>query len=86
MFGQGFQRQADLVEHFVEQVGLVLKVPVDRTARYTGMPGDVLQAGMGDPAFEEQLLGSREDGVAGFLRIFFGSAHGDPGDKTGLRS
>jgi len=69
----------------VEQVGLVLEVPVNRAARYTGMPGNVLQAGVGDPAFEEQLFGRREDGVAGFLRVFFGSAHGDPGVETGLR-
>jgi hypothetical protein len=42
------------------------------------MPGDLLEAGMGDPTLEEQLFRSSEDGVAGFLRVFFGSTHGDP--------
>jgi len=50
------QRQGDPVHHRVEQVGLVLEVPVDCTAGGAGGRGDVLQRGARDALGLEQTL------------------------------
>ena len=75
--GQLFGRQAHLAEQFVEQMGLVLEMPVHRAAGHAGGLGDLLQGAVRHPFFQEQQLGRGEDRGAGLLGLFFGSAHGD---------
>ena len=42
---RAFQRQGDAFHHGVEQIGLVLEVPVDGAARGAGRDGDVVERG-----------------------------------------
>ncbi len=82
--GELLRRQAYLVEHLVEQVGLVLEVPVDGATGHPGGPGDLFQAGMGHALFQEQFLGGQEDGRTGFFRIFLCASHAVLGSRIGL--
>lgn len=73
--GELLPARTDLVEHFVEQMALVLEVPVDRTPRHATGAGDLLEAGMGHAVAQKQLLGGGEDVFAGLFGISLGSTH-----------
>ena len=71
------QRQGDALHHGVDQIGLVLEMPIYRAACCAGALGDVLQACARYALLLEQVLGSIQQFVARFLRFFFGSTdHG----------
>ncbi|MNP38221.1 hypothetical protein D3C76_1317180 [compost metagenome] len=67
--------QAHLGQHLVEQVGLVLEMPVDRATGHAGGAGDLFEGGVGHAIFEEKVLGGVKDRATGFLGFFFRSAH-----------
>ena len=73
--GELFGRQAYAVEHLVEQVGLVLEVPVQCPARHPGRPGDLLQRGVCHPLSQKQLFGGLQQLLAGLLGLLFGTTH-----------
>jgi len=60
----------------VEQVRLVLEVPVHGAARHASVARDLIETGVGYSLVQKQPLGGGEDGDAGLLGFFFGSAHG----------
>src|SRR5450830_1313948 len=68
-----FHGQSDPFHHGVEQVGLVLEMPIDGTAAGACMPGDVLQTGARHALRLKQMFGRIQQLVAGFQRFFFGS-------------
>ena len=74
--GHLFRRQAHLVEHFVEQVSLVLEMPVHRATRHASVTGDLVEAGVRHALVEKQSLGGGEQGDSGLFGVFFGSSHG----------
>ncbi|MOA17062.1 hypothetical protein D3C78_1373040 [compost metagenome] len=71
-----------MLEHGLEQVGLVLEVPVERAAGHAGGAGDLLKGGVGHALFEKQLFGGSQQGAARLLGFFFGAAHPVPRAKT----
>ena len=75
-FSQLLRRKTHLIEHGIEQVGLVGKVPIHRTARDAGVSGDMFEAAVGNAFLQKQRFSGLQDGNAGFLGFFFGSAHG----------
>jgi hypothetical protein len=66
-----FHGQCDPFHHGVEQVRLVLEMPVHRAARGAGPPRDVLQAGARHPLALKQVLGRIQQLVAGGQSFFF---------------
>jgi hypothetical protein len=72
-----FQRHAGALHHRVEEVGLVLEVPVDGTPGDFGGLRDVVKRGAGDAAALEQQFRRIEDAVAGGEGVFFGTANHD---------
>ncbi|MNJ53514.1 hypothetical protein D3C77_489050 [compost metagenome] len=83
-FSQLLGGQAHLVEHGVEQVRLVFKVPIHRAPGHAGRTGNVFQAGVGNAFFQKQYFGRGENGGTGFFSIFFGAAHSMFWGKPGL--
>ena len=71
-----FQRKRDTLHHGVEEIGLVLEVPVHRASGHAGRLRHVLQRGPRDALECKQVLGRINQCGAGLLCIFFGSAHG----------
>ncbi|GAP35502.1 hypothetical protein ISF6_1275 [Piscinibacter sakaiensis] len=67
-------RQGHAHHHRVEEVGLVLEVPVDRAAADAGRGRDLVQRGARDPALVEHAFGGVEQQVAGGARLFLGAA------------
>jgi len=70
-----FHREHGTVHHGVEQIGLVLEVPVHRASGHAGRLRHVLQRGPRDALECKQVLGRINQCGAGLLCIFFGSAH-----------
>ncbi|MOA38379.1 hypothetical protein D3C78_1600570 [compost metagenome] len=73
---QLLRRQAHLVEQIVEQVSLVLEVPVHRAARHPRRLGDLFEAGIRHPLLQEQTFRRIQNPLTGFFGIFFCSSHG----------
>ncbi|EEF25511.1 conserved hypothetical protein, partial [Ricinus communis] len=65
-----FLRQADLAVQRGQDLGLVLEMPVDRTARYACALGNLFEARAADAVFIEDLGGGCEDFLAGLGGIF----------------
>ncbi|MOA69643.1 hypothetical protein D3C78_1979480 [compost metagenome] len=57
-------------------MGLVLEVPVHRATGDPGRLGDLFQGAVGHALFQKQLFCGQQNGAAGLLGLFFGSAHG----------
>lgn len=72
-----FEGQRRARHHGVEQVGLVLEVPVDRPSRDPGFARNVLQRGARHALPREQGFGGIEQGLAGLEGVFLGAAHGN---------
>ena len=61
---QLLEGHAHPAEHRLEEVRLVLEVPVDGASRHARVTGDLLQGGAGHALLEEHLLGGVEQGLA----------------------
>ncbi|KAF1853837.1 hypothetical protein Lal_00007103 [Lupinus albus] len=71
-FQHRFHGQAHAFTHGVEQVALVLEMPVDGPARDLSGLGHIGQRGLRDAALMEHLLGRIEDAGTRFQRFFLG--------------
>ncbi|MOA37465.1 hypothetical protein D3C78_1590560 [compost metagenome] len=67
-------------QHGLDQLGLVVEVPIDGAAGNPRQLGDIRQGGTRNPALVEGLFRSFENLCAGFLGFFFGST--DHGSTT----
>lgn len=59
----------------MEQVRLVVEMPVDGSTSHAGLAGYLFQGGVRDALGEEQLFGGGEYAAPGFLCVLFGSSH-----------
>ncbi|MCY1183797.1 hypothetical protein D9M73_244450 [compost metagenome] len=73
---QLFRRQAHLVEQVVEQMSLVLEVPIHCSARHPRRLGDLFEAGVRHSPLEEQSFRRIQNRLTSFFGIFFCSSHG----------
>jgi hypothetical protein len=74
--GEGvFQRQDDTLHHGVEEVGLVLEVPVDGTTGQAGSLGDVVQGGARNTLLLKDLLCRVQNVATGDEGVFFRAAN-----------
>src|SRR5690606_32775864 len=86
LLDQLVERQAHPHGQRVEDVGLVAEVPVDGAAGHAGMPGDLLERGIGVAALEQHLLGGIEQELAGGARLgACPPGHGDTISTTYMR-
>ncbi|MDQ7972818.1 MAG: hypothetical protein REJ24_09650 [Rhodocyclaceae bacterium] len=69
--------QGHALHHGVEQVGLVLEVPVDGAARGAGLLRDLLQRGLRDALRLKQDLGSIQQAMPGGEGLFLGATNHD---------
>ena len=74
--GHLFRGQANLVEHFVKQMRLVLEMPVHGAAGHAGIAGNLVETGVRHTLVEKQPLGRGEQGNTGLFGVFFSSSHG----------
>ena len=61
--GRRLERKDDPLHHRVEEIGLVLEVPIDGAPRRPGLLRDLLQRGLGDPLRLKQQLRGIEQSI-----------------------
>jgi hypothetical protein len=76
--------QGHTVDHRLEEIALVLEMPVDRSARAARGLRDFLEGSVRHPFLMEDPLGRVEYGLAGRQRVFLGaSGHAVPSSVRG---
>ena len=82
-FGHFIERLMQAVEHRLNQIRLIAKVPINSATSHTRKLGDVRERGTGHPPLIERVLGSFQNLASGFLSFLFGATN--HGSKTSIK-